>query len=125
MFLRPDSLKGHVAVQHTEGGKTRFKCDKCGRRFSQKGALKVHQNNPRACLRDILTDRAPGVPFVDDMLPDNEKKSDLAKCLLQEVNGLVQKPFKCEECDTSCATADGLEMHRRKHTGKLHEVQLV
>ena len=46
-FLRPDSLKSHIAVQHTEGGKTRFKCDQCGRRFSQKGALKYTRTTLR------------------------------------------------------------------------------
>ena len=111
-------MKSHIAVQHTEGGKTRFKCDQCGRRFSQKGALKVHQNNPKACLRDILADRAPGVPFVDELLPETDSKTDLANCLLGEEGSLMEKPHKCDDCGTACATVDGLEMHKRKHTGK-------
>ncbi len=116
-FLRLETLKAHIAVQHTAGGKTRFRCGRCGRRFSQKGALKVHQNNPRACQRDFEMNHSLGTNLTEELLPDETNLAEEVNNVTEEVTTETSKPHKCDECGKSLATLGGLEVHKRKHTG--------
>ncbi len=114
-FQRKESLKLHVIIQHTKDGKTRFKCDLCSRHFSRKGALQIHQKNPRACRSSLLAGSASKI------LEADVQDSAVLELSQKPQNSTVaddKKPFKCDVCDKACTTTYGLEMHKRKHTGK-------
>ncbi|XP_056387934.1 oocyte zinc finger protein XlCOF8.4-like isoform X1 [Hyla sarda] len=132
-----NNLKNSSDMSHTEStgrrdGK-RFSCLTCGKWFSQKSNLIVHQRihtreKPFSCLecgksfshksnlvqhRRIHTGQRPhsclecGKCFI--------KKSDLLKH--QRTHGMV-KPFPCSECGKCFTLKSDMVRHQRNHTGQ-------
>ncbi|XP_075114476.1 uncharacterized protein LOC142183329 isoform X2 [Leptodactylus fuscus] len=132
--LERSDERTHLYTENTDhkGGK-RFSCPVCGKGFTQKSNLIVHQRihtreKPFSCLdcgkcfshksnlvqhRRIHTGQRPhacpecGKNFI--------KKSDLAKH--QRTHGLL-RPFSCSECGKCFTLKSDMVRHQRNHTGQ-------
>ncbi|XP_069837820.1 zinc finger protein 420-like isoform X2 [Dendropsophus ebraccatus] len=119
------------SLGHKEG--KRFSCSACGKWFSQKSNLIVHQRihtreKPFSCLecgksfshksnlvqhRRIHTGQRPH--SCSECSKCFIKKSDLVKH--QRTHGMV-RPFSCSECEKCFTLKSDMVRHQRNHTGQ-------
>uniref|UniRef100_A0A3B4F4S4 C2H2-type domain-containing protein n=1 Tax=Pundamilia nyererei TaxID=303518 RepID=A0A3B4F4S4_9CICH len=90
--------------RHCGGGKA-FRCDLCGKTFSYRRSLKVHQRRHTGDKMNYCKECGSGFPTSSAL-----KKHELYH------SGV--KDHLCDQCGSSFTTADHLKDHKRVHTGE-------